>query len=131
MKTSKSSKLSAFLIIVLMMFMAPCLTSCDGYTWKYHTTIQYHYEGEDIIHTTEHDVSFGYNSSIKEIVVHAFANSFDDGHRVELVYVVHHNGTIQPAQGARESHYVYGIMHVPDKSVVIDNVKTVRTSKTK
>ena len=120
MKTSKLSKPSVFLIIVLMMFMALCLTSCEGYTWRYHTTIQYHYEGETETHIVTHDFVVSYNSSVEEISVHAFANSFNNGHDVELVYDV---------RGA--SYYKYHIMQIPDKSVLIDKVETVRTSKTK
>lgn len=126
MKTSKSSKLSAFLIIVLMMFMALCLTSCEGYTWKYHTTIQYHYEGETETHVVTHDFVVSYNSSVEEISVQAFANSFNNGHDVELVYEVERVCAVGGA-----SYHKYRIMQVPDKSVLIDDVKTIRTSKTK
>lgn len=130
MKTSKSSKLSAFLIIVMMMFMMVFLTSCEGYTWKYHTTIQYHYEGETETHVVTHDLVVSYNSSVEEISVQAFANSFNNGHNVELVYNVWHDGVIQENR-SRASYYKYLIMQVPDKSVLIDKVETVRTLKTK
>lgn len=127
MKTSRSSKLSAFLIIILMMFMMIFLASCEGYTWKYHTIVEYHYEGETETHVVTHDNVFSYNSNVEEIQVRAYANSFELNHKVVLIYEVMYN-----FNGVNRTLIEsYDIMNVPDKAVVIDNVKTVRTSKTK
>ncbi len=70
-----------------------------------------------------YDFTIGYNSSVEEIIVKAFANSFDNGHKVELVYAVTHGGIIQENAG-RISYYKYQIMQVPDKRVLIDKVET-------
>lgn len=111
-------------MLIPLMFI---LTSCEGYTWKYHTTVEYHYEGEDTTHIVTHDNVFSYNSNVEEIQVRAYANSFELNHKVVLIYEVMYN-----FNGANRTLIEsYDIMNVPDKDVIIDKVETTRVSKTK
>ena len=111
--------------IIFAVIAITALTSCEGYTWKYKTTITYHYAGEKETHVVTDEETFSYNSNIDEISVRAYANSFNCAHEVVLIYEVFHNG-----YGGRSS-YSKEIMNVPDKAVIIDEVKTTRVSKTK
>lgn len=111
-------------MLIPLMFI---LTSCEGYTWKYHTTVEYHYEGEDTTHIVTHDNVFSYNSNVEEIQVRAYANSFELNHKVVLIYEVMYN-----FNGVNRTLIEsYDIMNVPDKGVIIDKVETHRVSKTK
>ncbi len=111
--------------IIFAVIAITALTSCEGYTWKYKTTITYHYAGEKETHVVTDEEIFSFNEIIREIGVRAYANSFNCAHEVVLIYEVSLYG-----RGWQRS-YSKEIMNVPDKAVIIDEVKTKMVSKTK
>lgn len=110
------------LSILLVFFIAFSLESCAGYTWKYHTIITYHYQDDAVQRTITHDFDVNFNSNVDNIETMAFANTYDNGHRVKLVYVV---------KFGQKLVYEYDMMNIPDKVIVIDNVTTNMVSKIK
>ena len=84
MKTRKSTSLTAFLIIFLMMFIALCLTSCDGDTFSYEVTGSYYMEGTDKEFTATEVFSWSPNSTVKSAVAEPYWKVTHDGHCLEM-----------------------------------------------